>query len=142
MTGKPTVLVGSGIGAILSETDAMARLTSVSRDVASSEWADSEVLDAERTAARLSVDVAQLDIWRRACQILVLDDAFPWRQFDRDGPIQGLDQVRSQFDSDETAWEFLISQNPYTGGQPPIEWLRNGHVAEVVNAAAGASDYW
>lgn len=141
VTNAPAVLQGSGIGPILSKNGARARLAAISQDLDPSEWAESEMLDAEQIGARLSVDIAQIDAWRHAGQILVLGGAYPWRQFDHGRPIPGLERVLSEFDSHDTAWEFLIAENPHTGGFPPIEWLRQSHVEDVVRAAKGALDY-
>jgi len=139
-------LAGSGLGEVLSESEAKARLDTLTVDDESDEWAATELLGAGETAARLGIARASLDNWRRAHKILafrkgVRNFVYPARQFARQGPLEGLDRVRRHFDADDTAWEWLVTPNRFTGGIEPIEWLRRGKVDDVAQAAEGALDY-
>ncbi|QPI75566.1 antitoxin Xre/MbcA/ParS toxin-binding domain-containing protein [Sphingobium sp. Cam5-1] len=49
--------------------------------------------------------------------------------------------MRAYFSDDETAREWLVTPNHYTGNAAPIERLRKGQVDEGVRAAEGALDY-
>ena len=115
-------------------------------DDASSDWASSELLGAGETAARLDVARATLDNWRRAGKAVafrkgVRNYLYPARQFDRFGPVEGLDRVLPHFATVEDAWEWLVTPNRHTGGEPPIERLRARRADEVARAAEGALDY-
>jgi hypothetical protein len=139
-------IVGSGLGEVLPETEARARLDSLTVEDETDEWAATELLGAGETAARLGVARASLDNWRRAHKMLafrkgVRNFVYPARQFGRKGPLEGLDRVRKHFDADDTAWEWLVTPNRFTGGGEPIEWLRKGKIDEVARAAEGAHDY-
>lgn len=139
-------IAGSGLGQILAEPEARARLDSLTVEDESDEWAATELLGAGETAARLGIARASLDNWRRANKILafrkgVRNFVYPARQFGRKGPVEGLDRVRKHFDADDTAWEWLVTPNRFMGGGEPIEWLRKGKIDEVARAAEGAHDY-
>jgi hypothetical protein len=83
--------------------------------------------------------------WRKARTIIALRKGlrsfvYPLRQFERRRPLEGLDLVAPFFTSAEEAWEWLVAPNRMTAGKPPPEALRDGKVAAVVSAAAGAFD--
>lgn len=144
----PTVVVsrGEGLGDYLTVEEGLARLAALSQDISIEDWAESEVLDAETLAHRLEVSVAEITKWQIEQRILTMingDDmeVYPIRQFEGNLPIDGLAAVRVHFGCDETTWEWLIGPNRYTGDEYPIEWLRKGHIQDVVSAAGGACDY-
>lgn len=144
---KPALtLKGSGVGTIVSRAEGMERLADISADVDPEEWAKSDLVGAGEMASRLGVTRTSLDNWRKAHKILALrkgvrNYVYPTRQFERRTPIAGIEQVRAEFDSDDTTWDWLITANPHTGGIEPIEWLRKGAIKDVVQAAAGALDF-
>ncbi|MBV9511208.1 MAG: hypothetical protein JO303_13100 [Caulobacteraceae bacterium] len=140
------MLQGAGLGELVSAEDGAANLDAITTDDDSTDWAQSELLGSGETADRIGVSRTTLDNWRRARKVLafrkgVRNFVYPVRQFDRRGPIGGLDQVREHFADDEDAWEWLVRSNGLIGGAPPIERLRQGHVDDVVAAAEGALDY-
>ncbi len=145
-TGEARNLGGGGLGKLLSKAEGMARLDTITREDDSDLSAETELLGAGEMAERLGVARTSLDNWRRAHKILafrkgVRNYVYPVRQFERLAPLEGLDRVRAHFSDDDTAWEWLVTPNRYTGDAAPIERLRKGKIDEVARAAEGALDY-
>lgn len=147
-TGGPTenVLVGKGIGRVLPAREGARRLDQITIDDDATDWAESELVGAGEVVSRLNVARATLDNWRKASKVVALrkglrNYVYPLRQFDRRGPIEGLDKVMPRFSSAEEAWEWLVTPNRMTGGNAPIDELRAGKRDAVVSAAEGALDY-
>lgn len=147
-TGGPTenVLAGKGIGRVLPATEGARRLDQITVDDQATDWAESELVGAGEVVARLMVARATLDNWRKASKVVALRKGlrnyiYPLRQFDRRGPIEGLDRVLPRFSSSEEAWEWLVTPNRMTGGNAPIDELGAGKIDAVVGAAEGALDY-
>jgi hypothetical protein len=97
-------------------------------------------------AARLQVPCATLESWRIANKVIAFltenqDFAYPARQFEQSGPVEGIDRVLAHFPSPGEAWEWLVTPNRYTNDEPPIDRLRAKHVDEVARAAEGAQDF-
>jgi hypothetical protein len=110
------------------------------------DWAASDLYGAGDMAKILNVSRATLDNWRTANKVIafrkgIRNYVYPARQFERFGPVEGLDQVLGYFSSPEGAWEWLVAPNRYTNNEPPLERLRAKHVNEVVRAAEGALDF-
>jgi hypothetical protein len=144
---KPTfVLIGSGLGEVLSESAAKAALDAFTVDDVSTDWARCELLGAGEVSERLNIARATLDNWRRAGRALAFSKGvrnfiFPMAQFEGDRPVPGLNRVRKHFTSDEDAWEWLVIPNRMTGNEKPLDWLLAGYRDEVTKAAEGALDY-
>ena len=145
--GRPQfTLEGDGIGGVLSQEAASARLDELTVDDESIDWARSELCGIGEVAERLSVAGSTLDNWRRAHRALafpkgVRNYVFPMAQFAGARPIEGLAAVRPHFDSDEATWEWLVTRDPMTAPGTPLDRLRAGAVAEVVALAQGVLDY-
>lgn len=140
------VLRGGGVGPVVSAAEGSRLLDAITIDDDSADWADSELVGAGGLVERLSISRGTLDNWRKAGKIIALrkglrNFVYPLRQFDRRGPLEGLDVVAKCFASAEEAWEWLVAPNHMTAGRPPIEALRDGDVSAVAGAAAGAFDY-
>lgn len=147
-TGGPTenVLVGKGIGRVLPAGEGTRRLDQVTADDVSTDWAESELAGAGEVVTRLDVARGTLDNWRRSNKVIALrkglrNYVYPLRQFERRGPVTGLEKVAPMFSSNEEAWEWLVTPNRMTDGRAPIDELRAGNVEKVVSAAEGAMDY-
>jgi hypothetical protein len=147
-TGGPTgnVLAGKGIGRVLPVREGSRRLDQITVDDEATDWADSELVGAGEVISRLKVARGTLDNWRKSYKVVALrkglrNYVYPLRQFDRLGPVGGLDQVTLMFASTEEAWEWLVTPNAMTGGTAPIDELRAGNLGTVVSAAEGALDY-
>ena len=139
-------LAGGGLGKLVSEAQGQSRLDAITVEDDPSPSPATETLGAGEMAIALGVARASLDNWRRAHKILALrkgvrNYVYPTRQFDRRAPVEGLDRVRAHFSDDETAWDWLVTANPYTDGAAPLDRLRKGKIEEVVRAAEGALDY-
>jgi hypothetical protein len=147
-TGGPTehVLVGKGIGRVLPTTEGARRLDQIAVDDASTDWAESELAGAGEVVTRLNVARGTLDNWRKSNKVIALrkglrNYVYPLRQFERRGPIGGLEKVALMFSSHEGAWEWLVTPNRMTEGKAPIDALQAGSVETVLRAAEGALDY-
>jgi hypothetical protein len=140
------VLRGSGIGSTISAIEGGKRLDAITVDDESTDWVESDLIGAGELVERLNISRGTLDNWRKAGKVVALrkglrNFVYPFRQFERRRPIDGLDRVAPFFPSGEEAWEWLVAPNRMTDGRPPIEALRDGDVAAVTDAAAGAFDY-
>lgn len=144
--GSALHLAGRGVGPLVSRREGRANLDFLTRDDPSTDWAASDLLGAGELAARLDVARATLDNWRHAGKIVafrkgIRNFVYPLRQFERFGPLEGVDHVLAHFPTPEDAWEWLVTPNRSSAGEPPLERLRAKHVDEVVRAAEGALDY-
>lgn len=145
-TAEPPMLRGEGVGAVIAAARGLKALDDVTVDDEGIDWADSELLGAVELAQRLKVSRATIDNWRTGGRIIGFQKGlrnfiYPVRQFHRHRPIDGLAAVVEAFDAEEDAWEWLVTPNILTQGQPPIDALRQGQVDPVVDAARGALDY-
>jgi hypothetical protein len=140
------VLKGSGIGPVISASDGSRLLDAITVDDDSADWIESELVGAGELVLRLQISRGTLDNWRKAKKIIAFRKGlrnflYPVRQFERRGPVAGLDLVAPFFSSPEETWEWLVAPNRMTEGKPPIEKLRDGDVPTVTSAAEGAFDY-
>ena len=140
------ILQGAGVGETIGRREAEKRLDAITVDDESTDWSRSEMVGVGDLAERFGLSRSAIDNWRRAHKALafsrgVRNFMFPLAQFDGARPIVGLGRVRAHFATDEAAWEWLVSVNPNTGGQPPLEWLRRDRIDEVARAAEGTFDY-
>lgn len=147
-TGGPTgrILVGKGIGRVLPASEGARRLDQVTIDDDSTDWAESDLAGAGEVVSRLKVARATLDNWRKGNKVVAFrkglrNYVYPLRQFERRGPIGGIEKVTPMFSSSEEAWEWLVTPNRMTGGKAPIDELQAGNVEMVVGVAEGALDY-
>jgi len=143
---EPPVLRGEGVGAVVAAARGLKALDGVTVEDEGIDWAESELLGAVELAQRLKVSRATIDNWRTGGRIVGFQKGlrnfiYPVRQFDRLRPIDGLAAVVEAFDAEEDAWEWLVTPNGLTDGQPPIDALRQGQIDPVVDAARGALDY-
>lgn len=139
-------LAGSSLGKLVSQAQGQSKLDAITIEDDPGLLPTTETLGAGEMAIALGVARASLDNWRRAHKILALrkgvrNYVYPTCQFDRRAPVEGLDRVRAHFSDDETAWDWLVTPNPYTDGAAPLDSLREGKIEEVVRAAEGALDY-
>lgn len=140
------VLQGSGVGPVVSAAEGGRLLDAITIDDEAADWAESELVGAGELVQRLRIARSTLDNWRKAGKIIALrkglrNFVYPFRQFDRRRPVEGLDQVAEHFASAEETWEWLVAPNRMTDGKAPIDALHAGDVRGVVSAAAGAFDY-
>lgn len=139
-------IAGRGIGELLTVEQGRAGLDAMTVEDGATDWAQSELLGSGEMAERLRVSRATLDNWRTASRAIafrkgVRNYVFPVRQFERFGPVEGLDRVLAHFAGAEDAWEWLVTPNRVTHDNAPLERLKAGHLTEVERAAEGALDY-
>lgn len=139
-------LRGEGMGQVVTAREGLKALDKITVDEETLDWADSELLGAVQLAERLKVSRATIDNWRTTGRILgfqkgVRNYLFPLRQFERMKPVEGLRAVAHHFEAEEDAWDWLVTPNVLTDGEPPIEQLRKKRIDLVVAAAEGALDY-
>ena len=140
------VLAGGGIGPVISPEEALPLLDHVTIDDLSPDWAESELITTHEVVARLGISRGVLDGWLRTNKAIAFRNEneelfFPVRQFEAGQPIEGLNLICPLFGSVEDAWEWLLAPNRMTEGVAPLERLRCGDVALVVNAAQAALDF-
>jgi hypothetical protein len=143
---KDKILQGSGIGLVISAAEGSRLLDAITVDDESADWVESDLVGAGELVNRLNISRGTLDNWRKANKIIALRKGlrnflYPFRQFERLRPVEGLDVIASLFSSPEETWEWLVAPNRMTDGKPPIDKLRDGDVALVKSAAEGAFDY-
>lgn len=137
---------GAGMGAVLSLEDALQRLDASTVDDTSPDWAETELLGAGEVADRLGVVRTSINNWRAAGKVIgfqkgVRNYVYPSRQFKDHGPVKGIERVLEHFSTPEDAWEWLVTPNRITHGEPPINLLHADQVDEVARAAEGALDF-
>ena len=140
------VLRGKGVGPVMSARRGLRVLDDMAVEDEALDWAESELLGAGELATRLGVTRGTIDNWRTAGRIIgfrkgLRNYVFPVRQFERMQPLTGLQAVIAEFDTEEDAWDWLVTPNVTLGGMIPIDLLRDGEAARVVTAARGALDY-
>lgn len=140
------VLQGSGIGQPVSKAEGRARLDAVTIDDDSTDWAASEILDAEELMRRLRVTREEIDVWQDAGQLAEFRNEegacmYPLRQFHEGRPAGGIDRILQLFPNAEDAWEWLVTPNRMTDGKEPVESLLQGQVDFVEQAAQGRLDF-
>lgn len=143
---RENVLAGSGVGPVVSSAEGARILDAIAVDVVLADWAESELVGAGELVRRLKIARGTLDNWRRTKKIIAFRKGlrnylYPVRQFAQLHPVDGLDRVAAHFSSHEEAWEWLVAPNRMTGGEAPIDRLREGEVEQVADAAEGALDY-
>lgn len=139
-------LLGGGIGPVASVAQGNRVLDALTVEDLSTDWAESELVGAGELVQRLDIARATLDNWRNGQKIFAFrkglrNYVYPVRQFERLAPIEGLEEVAPLFASAEEGWEWLVAPNRMTEGRAPIEVLRDGDIATVVDAAKGALDF-
>jgi hypothetical protein len=145
-TPESPVLRGGGIGPVVSAAEGGRLLDAITINYEAADWAESELVGAGELVQRLSIARGTLDNWRKAGKIIALrkglrNFVYPFRQFNRRQPVDGLDQLAEHFATAEETWEWLVAPNRMTDGKAPIDVLHAGNVQGVINAAAGAFDY-
>jgi hypothetical protein len=63
------------------------------------------------------------------------------RQFAGKAPLAGIADVLAVMGDPEDAWEWLITPNTYTDGEPPLALLERGQVEAVQRAADSMLDF-
>ncbi len=139
-------LVGSGHGPLISLAEGTRRLKAAAETAAPESWADSELLGPEAMVERLGVSRSTLHNWRKSGRVIALrkglrNHLYPVRQFAGKAPLAGIADVLAVMADPEEAWEWLITPNTYTDGEPPLALLERGQVTAVQRAADSMLDF-
>jgi hypothetical protein len=139
-------LVGSGHGPLISLSEGTRRLMAAAETAAPESWAASELLGPEAMVERLGVSRSTLHNWRKSGRVIALrkglrNHLYPVRQFASKAPLAGIADVLAVMADPEEAWEWLITPNTYTDGEPPLALLERGQVTAVQRAADSMLDF-
>ncbi len=139
-------LVGSGHGPLISLAEGTRRLNAAAETAAAESWAGPELLGPEAMVERLGVSRSTLHNWRRSGRVIALrkglrNHLYPVRQFAGKAPLAGIADVLAVMGDPEDAWEWLITPNTYTDGEPPLALLERGQVEAVQRAADSMLDF-
>jgi hypothetical protein len=141
---RRVMLAGKGHGERVGMQEGLRRLHPVTAPA--EEWAESPLLGPDELSRQLKITRGTLHNWRRDHRVVALskgirNHVYPVRQFVGSKPVEGIAQLLEFFGKPDTVWEWLIATNAHTGGRPPIEWLREGKVTEVLEAASSELDF-
>jgi hypothetical protein len=137
-------LTGKGHGKLISSREGVRRLHAVA--VPPEDWAESPLLGPEELSKQLKITRGTLHNWRRDKRVVALSKGvrnhiYPVRQFVGSKPVQGIAELMKFFGKPDVTWEWLIAPNVHTGGEPPIEWLREGKTESVLKAMSSEMDF-
>jgi hypothetical protein len=146
-TAAPTLkLVGVGHGALIAKGEGARRLDDVAETVSPETWAQSALLGPEAMIEHLGVSRGTLHNWRRDGRVIALrkglrNHVYPARQFAGKAPLAGIAEVLAVMGDPDEAWEWLVTPNTYTEGEPPLALLERGKVEAVQRAADSSLDF-
>jgi hypothetical protein len=63
------------------------------------------------------------------------------RQFAGQAPLAGIAEALAVMADPDETWEWLVTPNTYTEGEPPLILLERGQVKAVQRAADSALDF-
>lgn len=135
-------LAGAGVGRTIPVEEGRASIQSMASEDASDGWAGSDLAELDVAAIRLGVPATKLAEWRDADDLIKLRSSsgaelYPLLQFSAGVPAPGLGAVTAHFPDREEAWAWLAAPNSLLRGERPIDGLHDGHVTDVLRAAAG-----
>jgi hypothetical protein len=139
-------LAGGGHGALIDAKEGARRLNAVAETTAPESWAESELLGPEAMVERLGVSRSTLHNWRRDGRVIALrkglrNHVYPVRQFAGQAPLAGIAEALAVMADPDETWEWLVTPNTYTEGEPPLILLERGQVKAVQRAADSALDF-
>jgi hypothetical protein len=139
-------LRGGGHGTLIDEQEGARRLDAAAETVSPETWTQSEVLGPEAMIEHLGVSRSTLHNWRRDGRVIALrkglrNHVYPVRQFAGKAPLAGISEVLAVMADPDEAWEWLVTPNTYTEGEPPLTLLERGQVGAVQRAADSSLDF-
>ena len=146
-TAAPTLtLAGGGRGALIDVEEGARRLDTITETVSPETWAESDLLGPEAMIQHLGVSRSTLHNWRRDGRVIALrkglrNHVYPVRQFAGKAPLTGIAEVLAVMADPDEAWEWLVTPNTYTEGEPPLALLERGQVEAVRQAADSSLDF-
>lgn len=144
-TAPSLKLTGGGHGALIDAEEGARRLDAVA-ETAPESGAQSEVLGPEAMVGRLGVSRSTLHNWRRDGRVIALrkglrNHVYPVRQFAGKVPLAGIAEALAVMADPDETWEWLVTPNTHTKGEPPLTLLEQGQVEAVRRAADSALDF-
>ncbi|MCJ2132972.1 hypothetical protein MKK69_02630 [Methylobacterium sp. J-026] len=128
---------GAATGGTIDRQHGLKRLAASVRPLTLEDWAG-PLAGAGELAARLGIARSTLQDWRRSGAVVGLltgtrKHLFPLAQFVDGRPVAGLAAVLAIIGEPRTAWLWLVE--PYARGGSPLDDLKRGRVASVIDAA-------
>lgn len=137
---------GEGLGEVLpSSEEGMALLRDIAVEVPLEDWAG-EVATPTSLCDRLGVSRSAINAWRQSNDVIALPKGkrghvYPLLQFKDGRPIKEIKVILGlTSNNDLVAWRWLTTPNMDFEFKTPIEALREGEVASVLDAAHGSFD--
>ena len=130
---------GEGFGELLSQDEGRKRVTNYATSMHLEDWAG-PVAGPGAIEREYGTRRSTLHDWQKRGAIVGLlrgerKHVFPLAQFVDGRPVEGMAKITKIIANPRTTWLWLISPHPETGQRPPLEYLKEGRVDEVVSAA-------
>ena len=136
---KPVVRrTGKGLGTPLSAADAREKLLDYATPQRLEDWAG-EVAGASEIERDLGISRSTLYSWTTRGAVISLKaghrrHVYPLAQFIDGRPMDGIEEVLRISGNARAAWQWFVQDKPSLGG-PPLDLLRAGKTADVIDAA-------
>lgn len=138
---RPAVedVTGAGLGPLVSAEEGAARLRNLARPPATEDRAG-ELARPGALVDRLRVSRATLDNWRQSGDALALPKGkrahvYPVLQFEGGRPLDGVREILAAAPDPSTAWRWLTTPHVDFDPGTPLDYLRKGRIAAVIDAA-------
>jgi hypothetical protein len=130
---------GSGFNPSISYEEGLRRVSDYATPVKLETWAG-PVASPSDLEKMYGVKRSTLHDWRKNGAVIgllrgVRKHVFPLAQFIDGRPVEGIAQVTEVIKQPRTAWLWLTRPHPTEDGIAPIERLKFGRIAEVIDAA-------
>jgi hypothetical protein len=137
--GANDVAVGEGLAAPLPVGEGARRLAAYATPIRIEDWAG-EAAGASEIEQRYGISRSTLHDWQKRGAVVGLlagsrRHVFPVAQFIDGRPLEGVGAVLAAAGSPRTAWLWLVQPHPSLDRGPPLERLRRGETALVVDLA-------
>lgn len=101
---------------------------------------EGELIEADEVTRRHGISAEQLDILGRETRVIAFPKAdggylYPAAQFVEGDVVAGIDDVAEIVEINGECWLFLTQRSPYLDGDVPIDRLKRGDLAAVLEAA-------
>ena len=136
---KPVeVSAGEGLGDLLDEAEGQRRLAEAASPVRLEDWAGPVAGPSEIERA-FGTRRSTLHDWHKRGAVIGLlkgerKHVVPLAHFVDGRPVEGMVEVTRVIGNPRAAWQWLTQPKPSIGGKP-LDRLKQGHIAQVVDAA-------
>lgn len=130
---------GEGVGKLLSQREGRKRIENYITPMRLEDWAG-PVAGPGEIERKYGTRRSTLHDWQKRGAVVGLlrgerKHAFPLAQFVDGRPIEGMTQVNRIISNPRVAWLWLVRPHSATGGRPPLEYLKEGRIEDVVAVA-------